>query len=195
MLETDRRRRRGAHPRSRLSALHRPVDLRQYLLGKWLAVAIAVSVVVLGPGLLLNIFSLLAIPGASVADFLSGLAALLTLTGLLCLSGGWVVLAVSSLAGRGGGALQVATLEGAMSDPAPGLAASGLTKWFGQVLARVGLADQADRPVRRLSHGMRQRLKVAQALAHRPEVLVLDEPLSGMDPVNRLEADFRYLVQ
>ncbi len=55
----------------------------------------------------------------------------------------------------------------------------------GEALERVGLADQAGRPVRSLSHGMRQRLKLAQALAHRPEVLVLDEPLSGMDPSNR----------
>ncbi len=79
----------------------RAVDFRQYLLGKWLAVAIAVCVVVLGPGLLLALFGLLADSGTGVEDFLSWLVALLALTGLLCLSGGWVVLAVSSLAGRG----------------------------------------------------------------------------------------------
>ena len=44
-----------------------------------------------------------------------------------------------------------------------------------------------DRPIRTLSHGMRQKLKVAQAMAHRPRWLVLDEPLSGMDPVSRAD--------
>lgn len=47
------------------------------------------------------------------------------------------------------------------------------------------LSKQRDQVVRTLSHGMRQRLKVAQALAHHPGWLVLDEPLSGMDPVSR----------
>jgi ABC-2 type transport system ATP-binding protein len=42
-------------------------------------------------------------------------------------------------------------------------------------------------PIRTLSHGMRQKLKVAQALAHRPKILILDEPLSGMDPVGRAQ--------
>jgi ABC-2 type transport system ATP-binding protein len=47
------------------------------------------------------------------------------------------------------------------------------------------LTAKKDRPIRTLSHGMRQKLKVAQALAHEPRWLVLDEPLAGMDPVSR----------
>jgi ABC-2 type transport system ATP-binding protein len=51
----------------------------------------------------------------------------------------------------------------------------------------VGMADRADRQLRGYSKGMRQRIKVAQALVHDPAVLVLDEPLSGVDPVGRQE--------
>ncbi len=52
-------------------------------------------------------------------------------------------------------------------------------------LERVGLATAMDRPVRGYSKGMRQRAKLAQALAHDPDVLILDEPLNGLDPVAR----------
>lgn len=53
-----------------------------------------------------------------------------------------------------------------------------------ETLARVGLADAADRPVAELSKGMRLRLNLARAVQHRPELLFLDEPTSGLDPVN-----------
>jgi ABC-2 type transport system ATP-binding protein len=52
-------------------------------------------------------------------------------------------------------------------------------------LYQVALLDAKDRKVGGYSKGMRQRVKLAQAIAHDPEVLLLDEPVSGMDPVNR----------
>jgi ABC-2 type transport system ATP-binding protein len=56
-----------------------------------------------------------------------------------------------------------------------------------KVIARVGIAYAIDRPVRALSKGMLQRTGLAAALVHGPELLVLDEPMSGLDPVGRKE--------
>jgi ABC-2 type transport system ATP-binding protein len=53
------------------------------------------------------------------------------------------------------------------------------------VLARVGMSDYADRKVAGYSKGMRQRVKLAQAMLHDPQLILLDEPLNGLDPVGR----------
>ncbi len=54
-----------------------------------------------------------------------------------------------------------------------------------RALAQVELLDAADKKIGAYSKGMRQRVKLAQALAHDPELLILDEPLAGMDPLAR----------
>ncbi len=54
-------------------------------------------------------------------------------------------------------------------------------------LERVSMTAAAQRPVGAYSKGMRQRIKLAQAIAHDPQVLVLDEPLNGLDPMARAE--------
>jgi len=54
-----------------------------------------------------------------------------------------------------------------------------------RALDAVDLLDVADRRIGAYSKGMRQRVKLAQAIAHDPQLLILDEPLSGMDPIMR----------
>lgn len=54
-------------------------------------------------------------------------------------------------------------------------------------LETVGMASRAGRRIAGCSHGMRQRIKLAQALVHDPPLLLLDEPLSGIDPGGRRE--------
>jgi ABC-2 type transport system ATP-binding protein len=65
-----------------------------------------------------------------------------------------------------------------------------------KAIDRIGLTDAADRKIAGYSKGMRQRIKLAQAIAHDPRVLVLDEPLNGLDPLIRAEtiALFRSLA-
>jgi len=57
----------------------------------------------------------------------------------------------------------------------------------GKFLARVGLAAAADVQLRKFSKGMLQRVGIAQAILHDPPVVILDEPMSGLDPVGRRE--------
>ena len=53
--------------------------------------------------------------------------------------------------------------------------------WIDEILANLGLTDKADENMRALSGGMKRRVLVAQALVHRPPVIVLDEPTAGVD--------------
>jgi len=61
-----------------------------------------------------------------------------------------------------------------------------------EVLEQVGLAEVADRKIKKLSGGMVRRLGVAQALVHEPRILVVDEPTVGLDPEERIR--FRQLM-
>jgi ABC-2 type transport system ATP-binding protein len=65
-----------------------------------------------------------------------------------------------------------------------------------KALERVSLLEAADRKVAAYSKGMRQRIRLAQSIAHQPAVLILDEPLNGLDPMVRAEtiALFRQLA-
>ena len=56
-----------------------------------------------------------------------------------------------------------------------------------EMIDKVGLRDAVDRPIGKFSKGMMQRIGLAQALLHDPELLVLDEPMSGLDPIGRKE--------
>lgn len=72
---------------------------------------------------------------------------------------------------------------------------SGARAALGRVdflLERVGLLARADEEVRKFSHGMRQRLGLAAALLHDPELLIMDEPHTGLDPTGMI--DFRDLI-
>jgi ABC-2 type transport system ATP-binding protein len=66
-----------------------------------------------------------------------------------------------------------------------GLAGRELKQRVAEQLERFGLADAADRRVKTYSGGMRRRLDVAMGLLHRPRVLFLDEPTTGLDPEAR----------
>jgi ABC-2 type transport system ATP-binding protein len=56
-----------------------------------------------------------------------------------------------------------------------------------EVLDRLGLGEAMHRQIRQYSKGMRQRVRLAQALCHEPRVVLLDEPMNGLDPVARHE--------
>ena len=58
----------------------------------------------------------------------------------------------------------------------------------GEAIERVRLGDAGSRRIDSYSKGMRQKIRLAQAIAHHPRVLVLDEPLNGLDPMARAES-------
>ncbi len=68
-----------------------------------------------------------------------------------------------------------------------GITGRELQRRVGESLERFGLADSAGRPVKTYSGGMQRRLDIALGLLHRPRVLFLDEPTTGLDPEARVE--------
>jgi ABC-2 type transport system ATP-binding protein len=68
-----------------------------------------------------------------------------------------------------------------------GIAPAARRRMIGDLLDLVDLADKRERYVQTLSRGMQQRLCLAHALVHDPQVLILDEPASGLDPRARVE--------
>ena len=80
-------------------------------------------------------------------------------------------------------ARQTLSIFGRMSGVAP----SGVKSRVPELLARLRLSDWADVKVKKFSKGMTQRLGLAAALVHRPDLLLLDEPTDGVDPVGRRE--------
>lgn len=75
----------------------------------------------------------------------------------------------------------------AFSAGAYGLRGGALTRRSTEMLERIGLAEARTRLGGQLSGGMQRKLAVAMALLHRPAMLVLDEPTTGVDPVSRAE--------
>ena len=73
-----------------------------------------------------------------------------------------------------------------------GMSGSKLDRRVVEIIGRVGMAEAIDRPVQALSKGMGQRVGLASALVHDPDLLILDEPMSGLDPVGR--KDVRDLI-
>jgi ABC-2 type transport system ATP-binding protein len=69
-----------------------------------------------------------------------------------------------------------------------GMPRSEANRLTDEALERVGLTEAADRRAGAYSKGMRQRLRLGLAISHRPSVLVLDEPLNGLDPMARAES-------
>ncbi|MCX6650388.1 MAG: ABC transporter ATP-binding protein [Methanomassiliicoccales archaeon] len=68
-----------------------------------------------------------------------------------------------------------------------GMAPGQMTQRVDEVLQIVGMTKDADRPMGGYSKGMRQRIKIAGSLLHNPRLLLLDEPLTGTDPLIRKE--------
>ena len=74
-----------------------------------------------------------------------------------------------------------------------GLAERETQRRIDDLMARLGLAEVADKPVGTFSHGMRQRLGVADVLIKQPQMIIMDEPTSGLDPERARE--FLELIQ
>ena len=73
-----------------------------------------------------------------------------------------------------------------------GMSGGAVERWVVELLQIVDLEDAAERPIRTYSGGMKRRLDLASALVHAPEIVFLDEPTTGLDPIAR-EGIWRYI--
>jgi ABC-2 type transport system ATP-binding protein len=78
---------------------------------------------------------------------------------------------------------QMVVTMGRCSGLTPAAAEAGTQEW----LSRLEMVPHADKPIRQYSKGMRQKIKLAQAMVHGPKLLILDEPLNGVDPLSRAQ--------
>jgi ABC-2 type transport system ATP-binding protein len=141
-----------------------------------------------------SVFGLLGPNGAGKTTCLRLLAGLTRPTSGRATVGGTVVAADALAVRRGLGYLEqdpraygwmTGREQIAMLGRLHGLTGPALDRAVAEVLARVDLAGAADRRTATYSGGMRQRLGIAGALVHRPPVIVLDEPVSALDPEGR----------
>ena len=96
--------------------------------------------------------------------------------------------AIGSVAQRSGSDVEATGRENLiLQGKIYGLAGAALKQRVGELLERFNLADAADRLVRTFSGGMQRKLDIAMGLIHRPHVLFLDEPTTGLDPEARAE--------
>ena len=171
--------------------LRRPSELRVERVSRWYGDVIALNDVdlVFGPG----VTGLLGPNGAGKTTLIRQLVGLAAPgDGRVLLDGRELRNDLASLArigyvSDGDGLYDELTARRFLSDQARmrGFRGQALPQRVSEVLEHVGLVDAADRRVGGFSKGMRQRLKLGQALLHHPDVLVLDEPLTGLDPMMR----------
>jgi ABC-2 type transport system ATP-binding protein len=76
-----------------------------------------------------------------------------------------------------------------------GLGAAERKRRIATVIERVGLSGREGTPLRKFSKGMIQRLGLAQAIQHEPDLVILDEPMSGLDPIGRRDVRDLILAQ
>ncbi len=142
-----------------------------------------------------EVFGFLGPNGAGKSTTVRMLTTLMTITGGVARVGGVDVAAQPDAARRKiGVALQEAGLDPRQTGREIlvlqcrlfGMDKAAATARAHELLQLVELTDSADRNVKGYSGGMKRRLDLASALAHRPEVLFLDEPTTGLDPASRL---------